>query len=143
MSFTEALERVVVLARDYNRVTAKISAMAVAADHDHNWGAADDAELGGEYRRQAELVQLLGVELAAITKDHATAFEAFLALGVTRLSALTKSKEWNWTRGEYERDEWQRWVTGTLPVAERPVIFARGIADLEDHRAAIDRVLSA
>ena len=139
MSYTSALESVAVLAREWKTVDERVRGMAVGSDHDPNWNAADHAELSRLEKQRGELLRSIRDELIALEREHPKAFEAFLTLGVERLSALTRSTEKTYTRGEYERDRWRDFRS--LPAGDRAEVFARGIALLHEHRAEIERWL--
>lgn len=141
MSFAAALDAATALATEYTKLSGTISGMAVGADHDPNWGPADDEALNNYEAQRSELRQKLATALAALARDYRTDWQSYLAASTGRLDVLTKNAGKSWVVGEYERDQWTRWTKGALPAADQPEIFARGINELSENRELIDRAM--
>ena len=142
MSFATALEAASALATEYSELTSTISAMACAADHDPTWGPGAEAKLNDHDARRAEVARLLAVAFSELARDHRDAWQGFLVTSTKRLDALARHGEDGRIQGEYERDQFTRWTHGTLPAADQPEIFARGLRTLDEHSALIDRLMT-
>jgi hypothetical protein len=140
MSFTTALDSARALAAEYTVVDWTISTLAVGADHDPNWGPADEAELAAKETRRREITRLLAAAFVELARDHRDDWQAFLVASTERLSALAKHGDKR-IHADYERDRFMDWTRGSLAVADQPEIFARGTSKLQEHRTLIDNLV--
>lgn len=141
MSFTAALETAITLTREYNNLNGQISSAAVAEDHDPRWTEADTIELDQLEDRRREVARSMRDQFELLAAAHPKAWQGYLLIGIERMRVLASREGKDLVYSNYEREKWEAWTAGTLPVEDRPEIFARGYSVLVRHQALIDQLI--
>ncbi len=141
--FELALQAATALGSEYVRLDARISGLAVAADHDPNFNAEDEALFQTLLGRRSALAHELTARFEWFERHHRETWRAFLVESANRLHVLAESNDGERFVAAGALYNWAPLSRAEADIFDAPGGFAKGVAVLASRRHAIDELLRA